>query len=138
MVDPTALVADVKAALAGLGGVTLFDGYVPVKVPEAGGYILPYVVLWAGVGDNPEELTSCGEHGTDTIVWDFQTTVAGSTPDVCRRVTADVKATLTNRRTGTGKIRPNSDGFQQQEPILDPSVTPARFMLPIPWRLITN
>lgn len=138
MVDPILLVTDIRTALAAIPGITVFDGYVPAKVPEAGGYILPYIVLWAGVGDNPAEQPSDGVHNSDTLVWDFQTTVVGSNPDICRRVTADVKTALINRRTGTGKVRPNPDGFQQQQPIPDPSVTPARFMLPIPWRLITN
>lgn len=138
MADPVALTDGVESALKTIEGIAVFDGFVPTKVPEAGGFILPYVVLWAGVGDNPEELPSSGDHDTSTLIWDFQTTIVAASPDVCRRVTSDVKALLTNRRTGTGRIRPNPDGFQQQQPILDTSVTPARFMLPIPWRLITN
>lgn len=138
MVDATLLVADVKAALETIPQLTVFDGQVPTKVPEAGGYILPYVVIWAGIGDNPEEQTSCGLHSADTLIWDFQTTAVGATPDICRRVAQDVKHALTNLRVGTGLIRPNPDGFQQQQPIPDNSVTPARFMLPQQWRLITN
>lgn len=138
MADPSALAAAVRAALGALPGISVFDGQVPVKVPEVGGYILPYVVLWAGIGDNPGELTSCGQHSTDTLIWDFQTTAVGATADICRRVAQDVKNTLTNHRAGTGRIRPNPDGFQQQTPTPDNSVTPARFMLPQQWRLITN
>lgn len=138
MADPVELLDAVEADLKTIPGLSVFDGYVPTKVPEIGGFILPYVVLWAGVGDNPEEQTSDGVHNYDTLIWDFQTTIVGATPDICRRVTADVKTRLTNLRAGTGRVRPNPDGFQQQQPILDTSISPARFMLPIPWRLITN
>ena len=138
MADPVALVANIRAALATLANVSIFDGQVPTKVPEAGGYILPYVVIWAGVGDNPDELPSDGLHDTDTLIFDFQTTAVGASSDICRRVAIDVKTRLTNTRVGTGRVRPNPDGFQQQTPIPDNSVTPARYMLPIQWRLITN
>lgn len=140
MVDPTLLAAAVVATLKTLPGVTTYDGYVGEKVPTdpSGKYVLPYVVLWAGIGDNPDEQTSDGMHAADTLVWDFQTTSVGSTSSICRAVAQDVKAKLTNMRAGTGLIRPNPDGFQQQTPILDTSVTPARFMLPTQWRLITN
>lgn len=138
MVDVTLLVDDVETALGTIPSISVFDGQVPTKVPEAGGYILPYVVLWAGIGDNPGEQTSCGTHSTDTLIWDFQTTAVGATPDICRRVAQDTKAALTNLRSGTGRVRPNPDGFQQQTPIPDNSVSPARFMLPTQWRLITN
>ena len=138
MVDVSLLVADVDTALRTLPQITVFDGHVPAKVPEMGGYVLPYVVIWAGIGDEPQEQTSCGVHSTDTLIWDFQTTTVGATADVCRRVAQDVKTALNNLPTGTGRVRPNPDGFQQQTPILDTSVTPARFMLPVQWRLITN
>ena len=138
MADPSALAAAVRTALEALPDVSVFDGHVPAKVPEIGGYVLPYVVLWAGIGDNPGEQTSCGTHSTDTLIWDFQTTAVASSADACRRAAQDVKITLTNLRAGTGRIRPNPDGFQQQQPIPDNSVTPARFMLPTQWRLITN
>lgn len=138
MADPVALVATVEAALKTIVGITVYDGYVPSKVPEAGGYILPYVVIWAGTGDNPPEQPACGEHEDDTLIFDFQVTIAAADPNLCRRVEKDVRAKLRNLRAGTGRIKPNPDGFQQQSPILDAQVSPARFMLPKQWRLITN
>lgn len=141
MVDVPALITTVTTALKTLSpGVTIYDGFVPDKVPTdpSGKYVLPYAVIWAGIGDNPGEQTSCGQHSTDTLIWDFQTTAVASNSDACRRVAVDAKDRLTNLRAGTGLIRPNPDGFQQQQPILDTSATPARFMLPTQWRLITN
>lgn len=138
MVDATQLANTITTKLRTLPGVSTFDGQVPSKVPEAGGYILPYVVLWAGIGDNPDELPSNGMHSQDTLVWDFQTTTVAASADTCRRVANDVKKLLTNLPAGTSRVRPSPDGFQQQQPIPDNSIIPVRYMLPIQWRLITN
>lgn len=138
MVDSEPLVAQIEAALKTIPGITVFDGYVPKEVPEVDGFILPYVVIWAGTGDNPPELPACGQHNGDTLIFDFQLTIAGNTPGACRAVSRDVRALLLNMRVGTGRIKPNPDGFQQQTPVLDAQVNPARFMLPKQWRLITN
>jgi hypothetical protein len=138
VVDVTVLATDITTALKTVAGISAFDGYVPAKVPEAGGFILPYVVLWLGVGENPNEPTSDGIHSTDTLILDFQVTVVASNPAACRAVAQAVKQALTNLQTGTGRIKPNPDSFDQPKPILDTTITPARFMLPIQWRLITN
>lgn len=138
MADIEQLVADVITALETVPGIGVDDGYVPRKLPETATYVDPYVILWAGLGDNPPELTACGTQGTDTLVWDFQTTAVGADASICRAVAKAVTAKLTNLPAGTGKIRRNPDGFNQQSPILDTQTTPARFMLPLQWRLITN
>ncbi|MBG6085815.1 hypothetical protein [Zhihengliuella flava] len=137
MADATALAATVKAALTS-DDFKFYDGYVPAKVPEAGGYILPYVVLWAGDGEPADQQAACGLQGTSSLLWDFQTTCVASSPEACRAVARDVRAALTNLPAGTGRIKPNPDGFQQNVPVLDPTATPARFMLPVPWRITTN
>jgi hypothetical protein len=137
MVDPTTLVPPVLTALTS-PDFGLHDGFVPKAVPETDGYIDPYVVLFAGVGDNPGEPLANGVHDTDSLIWDFQTTAVGASPDACRGVARDVTARLTNLRVGTGRVKPNPDGFRQQAPILDPQSSPARFMLPLQWRLNTN
>lgn len=138
MVDPSLLSAAVMAALETIPGVTVFDGYVPKALPETDGFPDPYIVLWAGVGDNPEEPLAHGVHDTDSLIWDFQTSVVGAGPDICRTVAVQVKARLTNLRVGTGRVKPNPDGFNQQTPIPDYKESPARFLLPLQWRLKTN
>lgn len=138
MADFEQMVAEVTAALESIPEVGFEDGYVPNAMPETGGYIDPYVVLWAGLGDNPTELTACGTQGTDTLIWDFQTTAVGADASICRAVAKAVTAKLTNLRVGTGRVRRNPDGYNQQAPILDTQTTPARLMLPQQWRLITN
>jgi len=138
MVDPTALTETVLAALRTVPGVTVYDGFVPVSVPETGGYPDPYVVLWAGTGDEPDEQPADGRQAGGTLIWDFQTTAVGASPAICRAVDQAAQAALTNLRAGTGRVRRNPDGFNQQAPILDTQTTPSRFMLPRQWRLITN
>ena len=138
MVDVESLTGPVLAALRTIPGVTVYDGFVPKTVPETDGYPDPYIVLWAGIGDNPDEALANGIHDTDSLIWDFQTTAAGADPGICRNVAQAAAAKLTNLRVGTGRVKPNPDGFNQQAPILDTQTTPSRFMLPRPWRLKTN
>ena len=138
MVEPNTLTSPVLDALQAVPGITVYDGYVPDRVPETDGYIDPYVVLWAGNPDEPDELPSDGVQAGDSIIWDFQTTAVGATPDICRAVDHAVSGVLTNLRVRTGRVRRNPDGFNQQYPILDTQTSPARHMLPRPWRLITN
>lgn len=138
MVDVEALTGAVLAALRTIPGITVYDGFVPKAVPETGGYPDPYIVFWAGIGDNPEEPLANGVQDTGSLIWDFQTTSAGADPSICRNVAQAAAAKLTNLKVGTGRVKPNPDGFKQQSPILDTQTTPARFMLPRPWRLNTN
>ena len=138
MVDPSTLTSPVLAALRALPGITVYDGAVPKSVPETGGYIDPYVVLWAGTGDEPDELPADGVQDGASLTWDFQTTTVGADPGICRSLDADVNAALRNLRIRTGRVRRNPDGFNQQAPILDTQTSPARYMLPRQWRVITN
>ena len=138
MADVTACAAAVVTALETIPDVSTHDGAVPEKVPETDGYPDPYVVLWAGGGDGPPDLTADGRQSTDTLIWDFQTTAVGATPAICRAVDLDVIQRLVNLPVGTGLVRRNPDGFNQQTPILDTQSTPSRYMLPRQWRLITN
>jgi len=138
VIDPDTLTGPVLAALRAIPGITVYDGAVPKSVPETGGYIDPYVVLWAGVDDEPDELPANGRQDGDSAIWDFQTTTVGADAAICRNVTAAVSAALTNLPVRTGRVRTNPDGFNQQYPILDTQTSPARFMLPRQWRLITN
>lgn len=138
MVDPSTLTGPVLAALREVPGITVYDGFVPTSLPETGGYIDPYVVFWAGTGDEPDELPADGVQDGDSITWDFQTTAVGAHPGICRSVDAAVTAKLTNLAVRTGRVRRNPDGFNQQFPILDTQTSPARLMLPRQWRLITN
>lgn len=138
MVDVTPLLATIRAALETVG-VPVFDGYVPDELgTDASGFIRPYIILWAGIGDNPAEPTLNAVHGTDSLILDFQTTAVGPLPGHARTVAGQVKDALTNLPVGTSKVRPNPDGFNQQTPITDTNVNPPRFYLPSQWRLPTN
>lgn len=119
-------------------GLGFYDGYVPEKLPETDGFIDPYVVLWGGLGGSPPELTSDGIESEDTLIWDFQLTVVAASAETCRQAAKAVKKRILNMVIGTGRVRSNPDGFNQQSPVLDTQTTPSRFMLPLQLRLITN
>lgn len=139
MADVLTYRAETLTALRTIAGITVYDGYVPDKVPtDAAGYILPYVVLWAGVGDEIPERDLCGLVDLDGLRWDFQTTTVAASAGLCAQVGNVVRLTLTNLPMGSHHILPNPDGFRQEVPLLDESITPARFMLPAPWRLDTT
>lgn len=138
MADPVVLQAIVSTRLRALKGLTLYEGQVPGKLPQdAQGYILPYVVLYAGLGrDRAEERDLSGLADPTRGDWPFQTTCVGANPTICLAVTRDVAATLTNLPVGGGFIKPA--GFDTPLPLVDNQVTPARFFLPLQWRLFTN
>ena len=138
MADDVALMEEITALLKTLPEVAIYDGIVPEKLPTDGVYIRPYVVLWAGVGGDPREVASSGEGSSDSTILDFQTTAVGATSTVCRQVAQALKKLLGNARIGTGRIRMNPDGLVAGAPIPDTSESPAVFMLPVQWRLISN
>lgn len=139
MVDALPLRAAVMAALRTIRGITVYDGSVPTKVPtDAAGYILPYVVFFGGVGDELPERDLSARVDLGGLRWDVQTTAVGASADICASVAQTVRRTLTNLPLGTHCLLPNPDGFKQETPISDTSITPARFMLPAPWRLDTT
>lgn len=142
MADPVALSGEVRSHLLAVPGLTadrLFEGYVPTKLPtDAAGYILPYVVVFYGIGGHPNERTSRGDLPGDALRFDFQTTCVGPSASHAVALARDVRTALLNKRVGTGWIIPNPDGMAQQYPLPDTSITPARFFLPPQWRVTTN
>lgn len=139
MFDISAHRAAVLAALRTLPGVTVYDGFVPDKVPvDRAGYILPYVVLFAGVGDEIPERDLSGRVDMGGLRWDFQTSSVAASADIAALVAADVRRKLTNLPLGSFHVLPDPDGMRQSAPIRDTTITPARFMLPAPWRLDTT
>lgn len=137
--DPSLYRAQVLAALRRLPGITVYDGHVPEKVPEdANHFILPYVVVWAGAGDEIPERDLSARVDTGGLRWDLQTTAVGASAGITANVARDVWLALVNLPLGTHCLLPNPDGFSQSVPVLDPTETPVRFMLPQPWRLDTT
>lgn len=125
--------------IPGLGG-QVFDGDVPTKLPTDGaGYIRPYVVVFSGITtDLPTERDLTRLADTAVHDWSPQTTCVGPTPAHARDVAVAVKAALTNTRVGNHWLLPDTDAFRVSVPIRDNQVTPARFFLPLTWRLTTN
>lgn len=140
MANPHVYRQQVWDALKTLPGITAYDGHVPVKVPQdAAGFILPYVVLFAGEGGEvPGERDMSNRVDLDGIRWDFQTTSVGASPGVCAQVARAVTLRITNLEIGNSHVVPNPEGFDQPTPVRDSTETPARFMLPRQWRLETT
>lgn len=139
MADPTLYRSQVMAALRALPGITVYDGHVPSAVPvDPKGYPLPYVVLWGGVGNDLGERDLSGRVDVTGLRWEPQTTAVGATASICADVARAVWLALTNLPLGTYYLLPNPDDLGQRVPVLDPTETPVRFMLPQLWRLDTT
>lgn len=139
MADPTLYRAQVIAALRQVPGITVYDGHVPKELPEdANHFILPYVVLWAGAGNEIPERDLSARVDTGGLRWEPQTTSVGPTAGHAADVARAVYLQLVNLPLGTHCLLPNPDGFSQSVPQLDPTETPVRFMLPQYWRLDTT
>lgn len=131
------LVASLKAITA-LGG-RIYDGYVPAQIPTDGaGYVLPYVLVFSGITADIGDPALSGK--TDKLVHDWapQTNCVGPTPGHARACAELVQAALTDIRIGNHRLKPDTDAFRVEKPIKDDQATPARFFLPLSWRLTTN
>lgn len=141
--DPYLLYVKVRTqinAITKLGG-NIFDGLVPTTLPkDANGYVKPYVVVFAGTGADLEaERSYTREVDMDVLDWPFQTTVAAADSISCMRLAHDVRLALTNLPVQSGFVKP--DGYSltgADKPQLDNQVTPARFYMPLQWRLTTT
>lgn len=141
--DPYVLYTAIRARLTGitnLGG-NIFDGYVPTTIPkDPSGFIRPYVVIFAGTGTDLEaERDSTGQVDMGVLDWPFQTTVAAADALSCMRLAHDVRLALANLPVQAGFVKP--DGYSAtggDRPLLDNQVTPARFYMPLMWRLTTT
>lgn len=118
----------------------IHDGYVPDIVPtDSAGFILPYVVVFSGVGsDIPEERDLTLLDDTGVLDWSTQTTCVGPTPSHCRKVVHTVRLALQNMSVRDGWLQADTETFRMSVPIIDSDVSPARFFLPPRWRLITT
>lgn len=138
--DPQTLAVLIQSRLQALPdiGQRIYDGYVPKAVPEAGGFIRPYVVLFSGIGsDLPEERNLTKLADPTVLDLTVQTQCVAPTPGQCRQIGHQVRSALLNMRVGGGWLLPDT-GFTAPEPLADTTITPARFFLPIRWRLLTT
>lgn len=131
------LMAALKAITA-LGG-RIYDGYVPAKLPTDGaGYVLPYVLVFSGLTADIGDPDLTGKADTLVHDWSPQTNCVGPTPGHSRMCAEMVQDALTNLRVGNNWLKPDDDGFRVAVPLKDDQATPARFFLPLSWRLTTN
>lgn len=141
--NPSILFAQARTAIsvvAGLWPGNVFDTQVPTTLPQdTSGAIRPYVVMFGGVGsDLLQERDSTGLVDMDILDFPFQTTCVGPTAGHARDVAHAVKLALTNMPIQAGFVKPDPQGFRIDNPLPDNQVTPARFYMPLMWRLTTN
>lgn len=139
--DASTYHAQAEALLKAIGSLDgrIHDGYVPDSIPTDGVYILPYVLMFSGTTtDIEEERDLRGLADLSTHDWRMQTNCVGPTPSHARAVAGLIQATLTNARIGNGWLLPDNQAFRTSVPIKDDDVKPARFFLPLSWRLTTT
>ena len=134
------LVADtVLDALRGIEDLTVYDGWVPDRVPtDAHGYVRPYVALYAGNATGTDDGGLCGLADVDAVDVRLQTTVVAASAAHLRPVTHAVTRALTNLRIGTNVLHPDVEQHRSTVPQPDPSVSPARVFLPLQWHITTQ
>lgn len=125
--------------LAGLWPGNVFDTQVPEKLSQdASGFIRPYVVMFAGTNaDLPQERSLTMLADLDVADFRFQTNCVGPTGNHARALAHQVQMALTNLPIGAGFVKPDPDGFRA-DVLADNQVTPARFYMPLMWRLTTT
>ena len=141
MVDPNVLFAELVALLKGLRDFDdrVYDGYAPDKIPTSGEFIKPYLLVMAGIGSDLEgerDLTQAVDQ--EVLDWNFQINAVGPTPSTARQAAQVVRRALTDHALGGGWIKPDGESFRNSTPVKDTQVSPARFFLPLQWRLTTN
>ena len=122
--------------------VKVYDGDVPqddppLTIPNSGGVVKPYVVLYAGGG------TATSDRACQTpsvLGWAPQVSVVAGYPVDCLQAVDRVRAELTGTRLtlddGTTGILREPEG---DRPILkDESVSPPRFLYPLQYRIVAT
>lgn len=141
LLDEVTLADELEAALRSiteLGG-RVHNGSVPNAVETRGGFIRPYVVMFAGLaGDLPLEVCLAREVDRRVLNWNPQINCVGADPNQALGVAVAVKNKLTGLRIGNHWMKPDSDAFRINRPQLDTQVSPARFFLPVSMNLLTT
>jgi len=140
--SPAFLFARVQGQIQGLAHLypgNVFDTHVPDVLPkDAMGFIRPYVVMFAGTTlDLPGERSLTQLPDLDVADFRFQTNCAGPTGQHARELAYQVTLALSGLAIGAGFIKPDPDAFRT-EVLKDDQVTPARFYMPLMWRLTTT
>jgi hypothetical protein len=121
-------------------GQRVYTGGVPGTVPDVGGHVLPYCVLWPSTGTPHGQEPVGGGPDRQGQVFRFMTTTAAADVWAVVGATDQLKATLTGAKLGrdTGLIRPVE--LQQRAAIVakDPDSNPPRFGVALAWTLATT
>lgn len=128
--------------LEAVANLKVYDGRIsqddpPDVIPDSGGVVRPYVVLYAGSGRGyPDRAVGV----TSALSWAPQVTVAAGYPADCTAAVDRVRAELTDRKITipdgtTSYLREVTDLGNIRE---DTNVTPSRFYAPIVYRAVAT
>lgn len=140
--SPAFLFARVQTQIQGLAHLhpgNVFDTHVPKELAvDANGFIRPYVVMFAGgVNDLPQERDLTQMPDMNIADFRFQTSCVGPTGNHARELAHTVRLALSGLNIGAGFVKPDPDAFRL-DVLKDDQVTPARFYMPLMWRLTTT
>lgn len=139
MIDPTLIRTSVLDALRAVPQLTVFDGAVPEKVPtDSTGHIRPYVAVYAGAPVGLTETGLCSRPDTDSVTRWVQTTLVAASPGHLDPLATTVARALTGLRIGTHHLAPDRDQHATTVPLVDQSISPARYFLPLQWGITTT
>lgn len=139
MIDPTLIRTSVLDALRAVPQLTVFDGAVPEKVPtDSTGHIRPYVAVYAGAPVGLAETGLCARPDTDSVTRWVQTSLVAASPGHLDPLATTVVRALTGLRIGTHHLAPDRDQHATTVPLVDQSISPARYFLPLQWGITTT
>lgn len=139
MIDPTLIRTSILDALRAVPQLVVFDGAVPAKVPtDAAGYIRPYVAVYVGAPTGLAETTLDARPDTGSVTRWAQTTLVAASPGHLDPLATTVVRALTGLRIGTHHLAPDRDQHATTVPLVDQSISPARYFLPLQWGITTT
>ncbi|MEO9246465.1 hypothetical protein ABDK96_02075 [Citricoccus nitrophenolicus] len=114
-------------------------GKFPDGIVLAGGYVLPYCVIWPTPGGayDPHPSVAGGTYAGGQE-FRFMTTVSGADPLAVIGASGELKAVFTNAPMGDGTIRPVPEQQRAATVAKDPDSTPPRFGVALAWTVTTT
>lgn len=141
-IDTLAARDAVLAVLRGIPALEgrVHDGEVPDDIDaDDWGHVLPYVVLFTGVGRDLAEERDLSRLPTAEVAdLTFQTQCVGPSSGHALAAALDVRVHLISLPLGRGWLQPDDRALGALSPIRDTNVTPARWFMPLRWRLVST
>ena len=120
-------------------GQRVHESRVLGAVAMNGSIIRPYLLWWSGLGsDLVAERDYTGSMDLSVLDWRCQINCVGSNPGVALAVADQVFTSLANLPVAGGWLKVDENALRSANVMSDTQEVPARFFVPLSWRLITN